>query len=121
MALEEKRSGAGKGRRTVPRVKAEKLPQGLREFRLVFDHGTYQGTTIDASLTGISFRVQVPANRIREFLVQLVSADGTVDMTQEIVYIKPLDNEYSRISLMFDEQSTPEAYRRQLRRALRQR
>jgi hypothetical protein len=108
------------GRRSVPRVNAEKLPAGMREFRLRFNaQESYRGKTIDASLTGISFSVEVPANRIRDYLVQLVSADGKISMTQEIVYIKPIDEATSRISLMFDEDSTPQSYRTALRKALR--
>jgi hypothetical protein len=92
----------------------------MREFQLDFaEGGSYRGETIDASLTGISFRVEVPANRVRDYLVRLTSATGKIAMTQEIVYIKPIDETFSRISLMFDEESTPQLYRRMVRQAFR--
>jgi hypothetical protein len=115
-------TGAGvPGRRSARRVAAERLPASMREFELRFNSREhYRGETIDASLTGISFRVQVPANRIRDYLVELSSSDGKITMTQEIVYIKPIEEGYSRISLMFPEESTPRLYRQAIRRALRQ-
>jgi hypothetical protein len=102
------------------RRKAEKLPPGMRKFRLDFgSNGVYTGTTIDASLTSISFFVEVPTNRIREHLVKLTSADKKVQMTQELVYVKPVDSSHSRISFMLESDSTPEAYRLILNKVLK--
>ena len=106
-------------RRKKERVEADKLPEGMREFRLDFGSGEiYTGTTVDASLSSISFIVEVPPNRIREHEVRLISADGNVEMVQELVYIKPVDASHSRISLMFDSGSTPDYYRREVGKAL---
>ena len=107
-------------RRNRTRVAAEKLPPGMRKFRLDFgSNGVYIGTTIDASLTSISFSVEVPTNRIREHLVKLTSADKKIQMTQELVYVKPVDPAHSRISFMLESDSTPEIYRRILSKALK--
>ncbi|MGC9313403.1 MAG: hypothetical protein ACP5IA_11985 [Sediminispirochaetaceae bacterium] len=106
-------------RRSRRRVKAEKLPPGMREFRLEFGpKEVYKGTTIDASLTGISFLVEVPSNRIHEHIVKLISADKKISMTQELVYIKAVDETHSRISLLFDTGSTPQLYRNVVGKAL---
>ncbi len=108
-------------RRSKRRVEAEKVPAGLREFRLEFSPGeVYTGTTIDASLTSISFSVEVSANRIREHLVHLTSADGSISMTQELVYVKPVDETHSRISFMYSASSTPPLYRRIINQALKE-
>jgi len=107
-------------RRSRERVKAEKLPPGMREFRLEFGpKDVYKGTTIDASLTGISFLVEVPSNRIHEHIVKLISADKKITMTQELFYIKALDETHSRISLLFEKGSTPQLYRNEVGNALR--
>jgi len=107
-------------RRNRTRVKAEKLPTGMRKFRLDFgSNEVYTGTTIDASLTSISFFVEVPTNRIREHMVKLTSADKRIQMTQELVYVKPVDPTHSRISFMLESDSTPEIYRRILSKALK--
>ncbi|MFW6362075.1 MAG: hypothetical protein ACOC2R_10025 [Spirochaetota bacterium] len=106
-------------RRNRERVSAEKLPKGMRQFSLDFGPGeVYTGQTIDASLSSISFRVEVPANRIREHIVTLVSADKKIKMTQELVYIKPVEAGLSRISFMLDSDNTPALYRRMVGRAL---
>jgi hypothetical protein len=108
-------------RRSRRRVAAEKLPEGLREFRLEFSpEEVYTGSTIDASLTSISFFVEVSANRIREHLVHLTSADGSITMTQELVYVKPVDESRSRISFMYSAASTPQLYRRIISQALKE-
>ncbi|MFO7838620.1 MAG: hypothetical protein R6X08_03855 [Desulfosalsimonadaceae bacterium] len=107
-------------RRSRTRVRAEKLPPGMRQFRLDFGaNGVYTGNTIDASLTSISFLVKVPTNRIREHLVKLTSADKKIQMTQELVYVKAVDPSHSRISFMLESESTPEIYRRALSKALK--
>ncbi len=107
-------------RRSRQRVKAEKLPPGMREFRLEFGpKEVYKGTTIDASLTGISFLVEVPSNRIHEHIVKLISSDKKISMTQELVYIKAVDETHSRISLLFDKGSTPQVYRSAVGNAIR--
>ncbi len=101
---------------------AEKLPPELRQFRLSFGpKEVYSGKTIDASLTGLAFHVEVPVYRIREFLVKLVSADKKISMTQEIVYIKPIDENNSRVSFLFKEESTPPLYRKTVREAMKAR
>jgi hypothetical protein len=107
-------------RRNVKRVPAEKLPPAFRQFLLSFGpKEVYLGKTIDASLTGIAFHVEVPVYRIREFLVKMVSADKKISMSQEIVYIKPIDEGNSRVSFLFKEESTPPLYRKAVREAMR--
>ena len=115
----EDQTRSSQERRNRERVSADKLPKGMQQFSLDFGGGeVYTGQTIDASLSSISFRVEVPANRIREHIVTLVSADKKIKMTQELVYIKPVEAGLSRISFMLDSDNTPAHYRRQVSRAL---
>ncbi len=107
-------------RRNRKRVNADKLPPEMKEFRLDFGEGqVYTATTIDVSLTSISFLVEVPANRIREYNVTLSSKNEEIKMTQELVYIKPVDPQHSRISFMYSSDSTPALYRRLVSKALK--
>jgi len=109
----------GPNRRNKKRAKAESLPSGMQEFWLRFGPDeVYRGTTIDASLTGMSFLVEVSTNRIHEPFVQLVSADKKISMEQELVYIKAIDKTHSRISLLLDEGNTPQLYRRIIGKAI---
>lgn len=113
-------SKSSRNRRNRTRVKADKLPPGMHNFSLDFgSNGVYTGSTIDASLTSISFLVEVPTNRIREHLVKLTSEDKKIQMTQELVYVKPIDPSHSRISFMLESDSTPEIYRRILSKVLK--
>jgi len=106
-------------RRHSRRVEAGQLPEGLREFNLDFGSGQkYTGTTIDASLKGISFLIEVPSYKITNPIVKLTSSDNKISMTQELVYIKALDPKRSRISLLFDDGSTPVLYRKIIQKAL---
>ena len=115
----EDQTRSSQERRNRERVSADKLPRGLQKFRLDFGGDeVYTGDTIDASLSSISFRVEVPANRIREHIVKLTSADKKIKMTQELVYIKPVEAALSRISFMLDSDNTPALYRRLVSRAL---
>ncbi len=91
----------------------------MQKFSLDFGGGeVYTGDTIDASPSSISFLVEVPANRIREHIVTLISDDKKIKMTQELVYVKPVEAELSRISFMLDSENTPAHYRRQVSLAL---
>jgi hypothetical protein len=98
--------GSRSEKRRYPRVSANKLPDSLQHLTVSFgqDGERHQASTIDASVSGISFRVEMPVFSIKEYDITLTSKDASITLRDELVYAKPLDLESSRVSIHFSQQ-----------------
>ena len=102
---------AGKEKRSKPRISNQFLPQSLKHFTVTFENGmVLPAETIDASESGIAFRLEVPVYNISDYNVTLVPSDKSFKLQEEIVYIKPLSSETSRVSIQFTRNSNLESY-----------
>lgn len=112
MGNEERRKGS--------RVPAESLPPLLKEFI------AYLGTsgskkrmkakTIDAGERGISVILPVNVFKVKDYQITLRAVDGSFSITDDIVYIKALSPETSRVSIMFSSRTDVSRYRELLNR-----
>jgi hypothetical protein len=108
-------------KRRYPRISADKLPASLRTLTVSFgDNGErHRVTTIDASVSGISFKIDLPAFAIKEYDITLATEDSRITLRDELVYAKPLDPESSRISMHFSSQPGLQQYVRLINEASR--
>ena len=91
-----------KERRGTHRIPANKLPNILKTLILEFSEGQkYIVNTIDAGPGGISLLLPLPVFSIKDFNVTLQPQDNSFKIVDEIVYIKPVDRESSRVSIKF--------------------
>ncbi|MBN1525918.1 MAG: PilZ domain-containing protein [Spirochaetales bacterium] len=112
--------GAGKEKRIKPRIENKYLPQPLKHFTVSFEDGTIlPAETIDASESGIAFRLDVPVYNISDFNVALTPKDKSFQLQEEIVYIKPLSSQSSRVSISFSRNSDLSPYIARLREGTR--
>jgi hypothetical protein len=108
--------GTGNGfaadKRRYPRVAGDQLPAALRTLTVAFgdDAAVHPVRTIDASVSGISFRIDLPVYSIKDYNLVITSSDGGLTLRDELVYAKPLDLESSRVSVHFTSQPGLERY-----------
>ena len=96
-----------KDRRNGPRIPVGALPELLKTFKV--DLGTGEiliCNTVDANRRGISLLVPIHIYKVKNYDVVLHSMDGKFSIEDEIVYIKSISPEESRISIMFSAASS---------------
>ncbi len=112
MRNEERRGGR--------RIPAGSLPPVLREFAAYLgDPGSTQGMkaqTIDACEHGISVILPVNVFKVKDYQITLRAVDGSFSITDDIVYIKALSPETSRVSIMFSSYTDVTRYRELLKK-----
>lgn len=94
-------------RRKGARIPAEDLPLLLRKFKV--DLGTGElliSSTVDANIMGISLSVPIHIYKVKNYNITLYSMDDSIKITDEIVYVKAITPEKSRISIMFSSTSS---------------
>jgi hypothetical protein len=101
-------------KRRYPRISRDRLPEALRTLTVTFGEGgePIRAATIDASVSGISFRIDQPVFSIKEYDITLTTGDSRITLRDELVYAKPLDLESSRVSIHFSSQPGLDAYAR---------
>ncbi len=104
-----------KERRRERRISAEKLPPVLREFIVHFENSVSErnlkATTIDAGVLGISILVPINVFKIKDYQITLRTLDGSFSITDDIVYIKALTPETSRVSILFSSETDLRRYK----------
>jgi len=94
-------------RRSGSRVPSSDLPEMLKRFKV--DLGTGElliSTTVDANERGISLSVPIHIYKVKNYDITLYSMDDSIKITDEIVYVKGMTPEESRISIMFSSDSS---------------
>jgi hypothetical protein len=98
-------------RRKATRILGDKLPELLRSFKVDLGTGELLNSiTADANRTGISLLVPIHIYKIKNYNIILHSMDGSFSIKDEIVYIKGISPEESRISIMFSPSPNLERY-----------
>ncbi len=94
-------------RRSRDRILVKDLPELLKKFKIDLGTGKLiDGDTVDASKSGISLLVPIHIYKIETYDITLHSIDNSFLLEEEIVYIKGLGPEQSRISIMFSSPSS---------------
>lgn len=89
-------------RRKGDRIPAKDLPQLLKKFKVDLGTGELLNSeTVDANKNGISLSVPIHIYKVRNYEITLYSMDDSFTIKDEIVYIKGISPEESRISIMF--------------------
>jgi len=99
-------------RRKGSRIPGEKLPDLLKKFKA--DLGTGElldSITVDANRTGLSLLVPIHIYKVKNYTITLHAIDDSFFIEDEIVYIKGISPEESRISIMFTSSSGLDKYR----------
>jgi hypothetical protein len=101
-------------KRAEQRFSGDQLPQQLQSLRVSFgeSNDSFRVKTIDASVSGISFRIELPAHAIQDYNLTITTDDGGITLKDELVYAKSLDKETSRVSVHFSQQPGLEQYTR---------
>lgn len=101
------------------RIPGDKLPQSIKTLTVNFgeESQNYAVRTIDASVSGISFRVDIPAYSIQDYNLTIRASDSSFVLQDELVYAKPIDANTSRVSVHLSSQSDLEKYRAQVKDA----
>ncbi len=110
MGIDE-RSAADSDRRRGSRIEAGELPELLKYFNV--DIGTGEllhSEVLDAGRKGISLLIPIHIYKVKNYDIVLHSMDNSFIIEDEIVYIKGITPEQSRISIMFTSES--EGYKR---------
>jgi len=91
-----------KERRGTRRIPAQELPESLKTLFLKFSEGwEYPVKTIDASSNGIALLLKLPVFSIKDFNITLKPRDESFEIVDELVYIKPINGQSSRVSIKF--------------------
>jgi len=107
-----------KERRKAKRTDAKDLPETFQTLHLSFADGPKLTVkTFDASDAGISVEVPIPVYSITEFNVTLNALDASFEIEDEVVYIKPIDKQSSRISIHFSDKENLGKYMELLKKA----
>jgi hypothetical protein len=89
-------------RRRTKRIPAQDLPDPLKRMYVRLGGGErLQARTIDASTNGICLILPLPVYSIHDFEITLKPQDGSFTISDELVYIKPVNNRASRVSIQF--------------------
>lgn len=100
-----------KDRRNGPRIPASELPKLLKKFKVDLGTGELLDVdTVDANRSGISFLVPIHIYKVKSYDIIIHAIDGSFSIEDEIVYIKGLTPEESRISVMFSSTTGLEKY-----------
>ena len=93
-------------RRSGTRIPTEDLPELLKRFKV--DLGTGElllSVTVDANKNGISLLVPIHIYKVKNYDIVIHAIDDSFSIKDEIVYIKGINPEQSRISIMFSSTS----------------
>jgi hypothetical protein len=94
-------------RRNGSRIPAKDLPELLQKFKVDLGTGGLLNTsTVDANRKGISLSVPIHIYKVKNYNIILHSMDDSFTIKDEIVYIKGISPEESRISIMFSSGSS---------------
>lgn len=94
-------------RRSKDRVLVKDLPELLKKFKVDLGTGKLiDADTVDASKSGISLLVPIHIYKVKNYDIILHSLDNSFILEEEIVYIKGMGPEQSRISIMFSSSSS---------------
>jgi len=94
-------------RRNGARIPAKDLPELLKKFKVDLGTGDFLiSTTIDANRKGLSLSVPIHIYKVKNYEITLYSLDNSFKINDEIVYIKGISPEESRISIMFSSGSS---------------
>ena len=94
-------------RRSKDRISVKDLPELLKKFKVdLGTGGLLDADTVDASQSGISLLVPVHIYKIESYDITLHAIDNSFLLEEEIVYIKGMSPEQSRISIMFSSSSS---------------
>ena len=94
-------------RRGDARIPVEDLPELLKKFKV--DLGTGEllnADTVDANKSGISLLVPIHIYKVISYDIVLYAIDDSFLLEDEIVYVKAISPEQSRISIMFSSTSS---------------
>ena len=98
-------------RRNGPRIPATDLPELLKKFKVDLGTGKLlDANTVDANRSGISLLVPIHIYKVKNYDIVLHAIDGSFSIEDEIVYIKGITPEESRISIMFSSTSGLDKY-----------
>ena len=93
-------------RRNGARIPAEGLPELLKKFKVdLGTGGLLDADTVDANKSGISLLVPIHIYKVKDYDIVLHAIDESFLLEDEIVYIKGISPEQSRISIMFSSTS----------------
>ena len=107
---------SGSNKRTEHRIHSNQLPESLKSMILQFENGTQiTVNTLDASKTGIGLRVPLPVYSITDFYVTLSPKDKSFQIKDELLYIKPIDKDSSRVSIKFSQSANLQKYKQLLK------
>ena len=107
-----------KERRKSKRIQAKNLPVTFQTLHLSFADGPKLTVkTFDASDSGISVDVPMPVYSITEFNVTLNALDSSFEIEDEVVYIKPINKQSSRVSIRFSDKESLGKYMEMLEQA----
>jgi hypothetical protein len=99
-------------RRNQRRIPAEKLPDVLKTFYVQFENGERcRAKTVDASSDGIGLVLPLPIFSIKEYTITLEPLNGSFKITDELVYIKPINDRASKVSIKFSHANDLSTYR----------
>ena len=94
-------------RRKNSRIPGVKLPLLLKKFKVDLGTGELlESITVDATHTGISLLVPIHIYKVKNYSIVLYAMDDSFNIKDEIVYIKGISPEESRISIMFSSDSS---------------
>ena len=98
-------------RRGGDRIPAEDLPELLKKFKVDLSTGELlDAETVDANKGGISLLVPIHIYEVKNYDIILHAIDGSFSIEDEIVYIKGISPEQSRISIMFSSSTGLDRY-----------
>jgi len=94
-------------RRKDLRIPAKDLPELLKKFKVDIGTGEILDSyTVDANRKGLSLSVPIHIYKVKNYDITLYSMDNSFTIKDEIVYIKGISPEESRISIMFSSSSS---------------
>lgn len=94
-------------RRSGDRIPVEDLPELLRKFKIDLGTGNLlNADTVDANKNGISLLVPIHIYKVKNYDIVIHAEDDSFLIEDEIVYIKAISSEQSRISVLFSSNSS---------------
>jgi hypothetical protein len=98
-------------RRRDTRIPGKDLPSLLQKFKVDIGIGELlDSTTVDANNKGICLSVPIHIYKVKNYNIILHAMDESFKIEDEIVYIKGISPEESRISVMFSSSAGLDKY-----------
>lgn len=93
-------------RRSEERIPVEKINQKYKKMRFVVENQEEViAEVLDISQSGISLRVPIPTFNIQHFEISLATMDNSIQIEDEIVSVRPIDENNSKVSVMFSSEN----------------